>query len=85
MTWLRFLIPAFAFLSVFFFPWPVTLVLIFIAALCLPVLGLALGAFADLIYFNAAAAGVPSFLIMGLVATLVALLVHRFVKTRIME
>lgn len=85
MTWLRILIPAFALVSLFYFPWPVTLVLIFIAALCLPVLGLALGALTDLVYYTPAASGVPWFLIAGAGATACALLVHRFVKTRIME
>lgn len=84
MIVLRLLVPIFALFSVFFFPWQVTLVLLLAASLILPVLGVVIGAFADLIYYSPGA-GMPFFLLMGIAATGLALLVHRFVKTRIME
>jgi len=80
------LVPALATLvSLFFFPWPLSLALIFVSALFLPPAGLILGIAADALYFMPGAAFLPLFTLYGLFSTLLSLLVHRFVKTRIME
>lgn len=75
----------FALISLFIFPWQVSLVAIFLAALSLPPAGLMLGLLADVVYFVPGAAFVPYFSLLGLVASVLAALVHRFVKTRIMD
>jgi hypothetical protein len=85
MIALRLLIPLVAFLSLFMLPWQASAVLVLAAALVLPMLGVVLGAAADILYFSPHAAPVPFFFLGGAAATLLALLVHRFVKTRIME
>ncbi|KND47438.1 MAG: hypothetical protein AB199_03345 [Parcubacteria bacterium C7867-004] len=85
MILLRGAIPVIAFFALFFFPWPVSALLVFLSALAFPLAGLLLGAFADILYFTPGAANVPFFLLFGAAATLISILVHRFVKTRIME
>jgi len=74
-----------ALISLFIFPWHVALVAIFIASLMVPPAGLALGLIADLVYYSPGAAFAPYFTLFGIASFCVSLLVHRFVKTRIME
>lgn len=73
-----------AFLALFFFPWPVTVVLVFAAGMAVPLAGLLLGVLVDLFYYTPGA-GLPYGTLFGIGTFLVALLVHRFVKTRIMS
>lgn len=80
---LRVLIPLASFVSLFVFPWPVSLFGIFATSLIVPPLGLALGIVADFLYFVPGATVVPYFSLFGLLSFVMALLVHRFVKTRI--
>ena len=72
-----------AFISLFIFPWPVTALLMLGAGLLLPFSALALGIIADLVYFVPGGAFMPYFTVLGLVFFMISLLVHRFVKTRI--
>lgn len=74
-----------ALIALFVFPWQVSLLAILGAALFVPAAGIALGVIADLVYFMPGAAFMPYFSLFGAGATIVALLVHRFVKTRIIE
>jgi len=74
-----------ALLSLFLFPWPVSLALIAVAALFLPLSGIILGALFDALYLAPGAAFLPYMTLYGLAATAAALLVHRFLKTRIMD
>ncbi len=83
MTWL--LIPLFALISLFIFPWQVSLAALFAAALSFPPSGIALGLLADLLYFVPGSAFMPYITLFGLLSTAASLLVHRFVKTRIMD
>ena len=74
-----------ALISLFMFPWPVSLAAILVASLALPVAGLFLGVFADILYFVPGAAFMPYMTVWGIGSCIAALLVHRFVKTRIMD
>ena len=74
-----------ALMSLFIFPWQVALVAILAASLMVPPAGLALGPIADLVYYSPGAAFMPYFTLFGILSFAVSLLVHRFVKTRIME
>lgn len=71
---------------VFVMPWPLSVVGILGAALALPPAGILLGLFADAFYWSSGPGfSLPMFSIAGLVASGIAFLVHRFVKTRIMD
>lgn len=74
-----------ALLSLFIFPWQVSAVIILAAALLFPPAGIGLGLIADLVYWIPGVAFLPYFSLFGIVCTGLSLLVHRFVKTRIME
>ncbi len=82
---MRGMVPVVALLSLFIFPWQVSLVCVFVAALFVPPAGLALGIIADLVYYTPGSAFVPYFSVFGLASFGISLLVQRFVKTRIME
>lgn len=75
----------FALISLFIFPWPVSLALIAAAAFLFPASGIALGVLADILYYSPDVAFLPYFSIYGALLTGLSLLVRRFVKTRIME
>lgn len=74
---------ALAALSLFLFPWPVSLALMLLASLLFPPAGPLLGVLGDVLYFMPGSAPAPYFLLWGLVCFGIALLVQRFVKTRI--
>ena len=74
-----------ALIALFIFPWQVALVAIVGASLMVPPAGLALGLIADLVYYSPGAAFAPYFTLFGILSFGLSLLVHRFVKTRIME
>lgn len=79
---MRILFVCAAVLSLFIFPWPFALILGTIAAVYLPGAALGLGVLYDVLYFPGGTW--PLATILGFVGTGVALLVRRFVKTRIM-
>lgn len=76
---------ALALLSPFFFPWPVTLVLGFVAATFLPPVALLVGALSDALYYIPGASVVPLATLVGLCGMGLATVVHQFVKTRIIH
>jgi hypothetical protein len=82
---LRLVVVLAALASIFMLPWPVTAALILAAGFFVPPASLALGVVADLAYFSPGAALFPYFSLYGAACTLVAVLVHRFVKTRIIS
>ncbi|MEK7511201.1 MAG: hypothetical protein AAB582_03120 [Patescibacteria group bacterium] len=73
-----------ALVGVVAFPWPLTVVFVFIAALFLPPLALLCGVLYDILYFVPGAYPFPLATLLGLAGFLVAEVVHGFVKTRIM-
>lgn len=72
-----------ALIALFVFPWQVAFVGVVAAALFMPAAGIALGVIADIVYYVPGASFMPYFSLLGGAATLLSVLVHRFVKTRI--
>ncbi len=80
---IRLLTLSVAFILIFMVPWPIALIGMLGASLLVPVAGLGLGIVADLLYFTPGAAFMPLMTLYGAAISGAALLVHRFVKTRI--
>lgn len=74
-----------ALLSPLLFPWPLTAALALAAASATPLAPLAVGLLTDLIYYTHGAAVLPWWTILGLIATLAAFGVRRFLETSIMQ
>ncbi|HUY05422.1 MAG TPA: hypothetical protein VMV62_01755 [Candidatus Paceibacterota bacterium] len=72
------------FLSVLFFPWPLTAGLALGMALFEPLVPLAAGLFADTLYYVPHGGSLPLFTISGAIVTAVALFVHSRLKAGIM-
>jgi len=68
-----------AFISVIFFPWPLTALLVLASSLSIPLLPLAAGLFADTLYYTPHATALPFATILGAVATGAAF----FVRSRL--
>ncbi len=81
---IRGIVIAFAVLSLVAFPYPLTVVLSFAASLFVPWLALLLGLLADALYY-APGATLPYATVLGLILTLLAVFVRRFVRERIMQ
>lgn len=62
--------------SVIFFPWPLTAFLALVTAFIEPVAPLAVGLFADTLYYAPSAGALPFFTLAGAAATTIALLVR---------
>jgi hypothetical protein len=73
------------FVSVVFFPWPLTAILALIAAFFIPLLPLAVGIFADTLYYTQHAALLPFFTLYGAIATVVAILVRSRLRASIIN
>ena len=71
------------FISVVFFPWPLSVLLALVASGVEPLVPLAVGIFADTLYYTPQAGGVPLFTLYGAVATVLALFVRSQLKTSI--
>lgn len=81
--WLKIFFAAFPFVSLFFFPWPMTLIASFAAGLVFPPLALIIGILVDVLY----SPGTGWHLIgtfTGLIVTALAYGVRYFVRTRVM-
>ena len=68
-----------SFISVVFFPWICTILVTFVAAFFEPLVPVAVGIFADTLYYTPTAAVVPLYTILGALLTIIAL----FVRTRL--
>jgi hypothetical protein len=79
---LRIGVPLLAALSLFWLPWPLTVVLMFGAGYLYPPLALLIGIAADILYYPGH--GYPHGAITGAVVTALAVMLRTFVKTRIM-
>ncbi|MHB8710537.1 MAG: hypothetical protein ACYC6X_03250 [Minisyncoccota bacterium] len=72
-------------ISVIFFPWPFTVSLALISSLTEPLVPLAVGLFADTLYYAPSAGQLPLFTLFGAVATVIALLVRSRLRTGIIN
>ena len=70
--------------STLLFPWQYGAVLIFIAALYVPLVGVSLGVIYDALYY-AHGAGWPIATIAGVVGSIAAFFIARFVRSRISD
>jgi hypothetical protein len=76
------LLTVFTFLSLFFFPYPATLALSFLASLSFPLTALLVGVLSDALYFSAPHT-LPLATLLGVLASAIAFFVRRFIKARI--
>lgn len=82
---IRGLLTILSFISVIFFPWPLTAALALASAFFIPLLPLAVGVFADTLYYTSHTAPLPLFTLYGAFVTAVALFVRSRVKASIIE
>lgn len=71
--------------SVILFPWPFTVILAFSTSLMEPLVPLAVGIFADTIYYNQHANILPLFTIYGAAMTAIAFFVRSRLRTGIIK
>ena len=81
---MRYVLLALALIAPFILPWPLSAALAACAAFYFPFAPLACGVLIDALYFARGAYHYPFFTALGVLATLAALFVHRFVETSIM-
>jgi len=82
---MKIMIPILALISLFIFPWQVSVLAIVVASFFVPPAGIALGLIGDLVYYTPGAAFAPYFSLFGIASFALSLLVHRFVKTRMIS
>jgi hypothetical protein len=70
-----------AFISVILFPWPMTVILVLASSFFVPLLPLAIGIFADTLYYTSAVAMLPLFTLLGIIVTSAAFLVRSRLQT----
>ena len=80
---IRIIVVLLALLSPFIFPWPLTLALVALASCFVPLAGILAGVLADAAYYSKGAALFPLATLAGIGACCLGLIVHRFVKARI--
>ncbi len=80
---IRALVILLAFISPFLFPWPLSLLLLVAAACFLPLTAILIGVLTDAAYYSPGAAFLPMATLAGILACVLGLVVHRFVKARI--
>ena len=78
---MRGVLTLFTFVSVICFPWPFTALLALVSSLIEPLVPLAVGMFADTLYYAPSAGAWPFFTLAGAVATTIALLVRSRLRT----
>ncbi len=81
---LRSICIASAFFSPFFFPYPLTLLLSLIASAFVPWIAVVVGIMQDALFMIPYEGRIPTATLLGAGASVVALVVRRFVKARIM-
>lgn len=69
---IRALLTVLAFVSTIFFPWPLTALFALAAAFTEPLVPLAIGIFADTLYYTPSVSLVPLFTLAGAAATVIA-------------
>lgn len=77
---LRWMVILAAFVAPFFFPFPFTLLLAFLASLFVPPVALGVGVLVDLLYYSS---GLPTGTVWGLGLFILGFFVRRFIKARI--
>lgn len=73
------------FISVIFFPWPLTAALALLSSPLSPLLPLAIGLFADTLYYIPQSGAWPLLTLYGAIVTCVAIIVRRKLRTGIIN
>lgn len=66
--------------TLFFLPYALSILVLFVAACFVPLAGLALGIMLDTLYYTPGAAHLPYASLIGLIATLIGIVVQRFIR-----
>lgn len=74
-----------AFISTVLFPWPLTVILALVASIFDPLVPLAVGLFADTLYYVPHTGTIPLFTLYGALATIAAFFVRSRLKTGIIS
>lgn len=82
---MRGMLTLFTFVSVIFFPWSLTALLALTASFVEPLVPLAIGIFADTLYYAPSVDTLPFFTLYGAVVTAIALLVRSRLMTGIIK
>ena len=72
-----------SFISTVFFPWPLTIIFVLCASFFEPLVPLAIGIFADALYYAAFSGALPMFALYGALATALAFFVRSRLKASI--
>ena len=72
-----------ALISLFWLPWPLTIVLLILVSAYEPLAAAGLGLFADVLYFAHGVYGFPYMTVLGVCIALIAFFVRKFVEARI--
>jgi len=75
----------FSFVSVIFFPWPFTVLLVLVSSCTEPLVPLAVGIFADTLYYAPSVGTLPLFTLYGAVVTIIAFFVRSRLRTGIIK
>jgi hypothetical protein len=70
-------------ISLFWLPWPLSIVLLVLAAVYDPLAATGLGLLADVLYFAHGVYGFPYMTVLGIVIACIALFVRKFAEARI--
>ncbi len=73
------------FISTILFPWPLTVLLVLGVSLLEPLVPIAVGLFADTLYYAPQSGALPVFTFYGILATIVALFVRSRLKASIIN
>jgi hypothetical protein len=82
---MRFTIALFPLISILFFPVGVSIVAVLVAAFVSPLIPLGAGILAEVLYGAPHAASAPWYLMWGILGSLIAFGMHRFVETSIIK
>ena len=81
VSWRDGILPILTFISVVFFPWPLTALLAIVASVREPLMPLAAGLFVDTLYYAPQAGTWPVFTFYGLGVSVIVVLVRRQLRT----
>lgn len=82
---LRSTLTVFSFISLLFFPWLFTVVLVLVSAFFIPLLPLAVGLSTDALYYAPHAGSIPLFTLYGAVMSALAIFVQKQLRTSIIK
>jgi len=82
---IRFFLIAISFVSLLLFPWPFSVILTLAASIYVPFLPIAMGLFADTLYYTSKTEALPLLTLYGAITTGIALIVHNRISNNIIR